>query len=56
MTYDTYGEGTLTDIEATYTKTRYGMVSITRSIVEETLRVAEELFKLLNEVEDYVLG
>ena len=46
MTYDTYGEGTLTDIEAAYTKIRYGMVSITRSIVEEMLRVAEELLNL----------
>ena len=46
----------LIDIEAAYTESRYGVGSITRSTVEEMLRAAEELFKLLDEVEERVLG
>ena len=46
----------LIDIEAAYTELRYGMGAIARSVVEEILRTAEELFKLLDEVEEHVLG
>ena len=46
----------LIDIEAAYTESRYGAGFIAKSIVEEMLGVAEELFKLLDEVEEHVLG
>ncbi len=46
----------LIDIEAAYIESRYGVGPIAKSIVEEMLRVAEELFKLLDEVEEHVLG
>ena len=46
----------LIDIEAAYTELRYGVGPIVKSIVEEMLGVAEELFKLLDEVEERVLG
>ncbi|RLE68638.1 MAG: DNA-binding protein, partial [Thermoprotei archaeon] len=46
----------LIDIEAAYTESRYGVGPIVKSIVEEMLGVAEELFKLLDEVEERVLG
>ena len=48
--------GALIDIEAAYTESRYGMGAIARSVIEEILRTTEELFKLLDEVEEHVLG
>ena len=47
---------TLIDIELAYIESRYGMEITTRSVVEEMLKVAEELFKLLDEIEERVLG
>ncbi len=46
----------LIDIEAAYTESRYGIGITTRSMIEEMLKTAEELFKLLDEVEKHVLG
>ena len=46
----------LIDIESAYTESRYSMEVIARSMVEEMLKTAEELFKLLDEVEEHVLG
>ena len=46
----------LIDIEAAYIESRYSVGPIAKGIVEEMLRVAEELFKLLDEVEEHVLG
>ena len=46
----------LIDIESAYTESRYGIGAATRSVVEEMLKIAEELFKLLDEVEEHVLG
>ena len=46
----------LIDIEAAYIESRYGAGPIAKGIVEEMLGVAEELFKLLDEVEEHVLG
>jgi len=48
--------GVLIDIEAAYTESRYGAGPIAKGILEEMLGVAEELFKLLDEVEEHVLG
>ena len=47
--------GVLVDVESAYTESRYGVGGIAGSVVE-MLRMAEELFKLLDEVEGHVLG
>lgn len=46
----------LIDIEASYTETRYSAYTPSRGVVESMYRVARELFKLLDRVEDLVLG
>ena len=46
----------LIDIKAAYTESRYGVGPIVKGIVEEMLGVAKELFKLLDGVEERVLG
>ena len=48
--------GVLVDIEAAYTESRYGLAVATESVVREMLRVADCLFRLLEEVENSVLG
>lgn len=46
----------LIDIEASYTETRYGTYTPSRGAVESMRRAANEMFKLLDEVEERVLG
>ena len=48
--------GVLVDIEAAYTESRYGLAVVTESVVREMLRAADRLFRLLEEVENSVLG
>ena len=48
--------GVLVDIEAAYTESRYGLAVATESVVREMLRAADRLFRLLEEVENSVLG
>lgn len=46
----------LIDIESAYTESRYGLCAATRRSVDMMIRVAEDLFSLLEEVEESVLG
>lgn len=46
----------LIDIETSYTETRYSTYTPTRGVVESMHRVANEIFKLLDKVEEHVLG
>ena len=46
----------LIDIETSYTETRYSTYTPTRGVAESMHRVANELFKLLDKVEEHVLG
>ena len=46
----------LIDVEDAYTSARYAVYTASKSVVEEMIRAAEELFSLLDEVERRVLG
>ncbi|MEM2998493.1 MAG: HEPN domain-containing protein [Thermoproteota archaeon] len=46
----------LFDVESAYTESRYGLTAPTREGLRGMIRVAEELFSLLDRVEEDVLG
>jgi len=46
----------LIDLEDAYTRSRYAVEGFTKEVVKEMIEAAEELFKLLDEVEKNVLG